>query len=309
MGWFLLCSFRSEAVRGTVELLKLTRIDSASAAPLCTNRSQVVAADLGAGNVPPKLSVLDAHGCSPQCACTSGAQEFVVGAAQICHPVFNPFTPQPLACDLLGSIIIDLLSSSDSLSLWRRSFPFCCVAPFRYSPGRSEGVYFYGTDGRGQCLAFPGEKRQLASFEGYLMVLAGGPPGTVATSQISLYDLRNKLIAFQAPQGDVAHVMCVPGCVTVLLTDGTAFALVERDLTAKLDLLFRKSLYGIAISLIQAEGGSDAAVAEVRRRLADHLYGKQDFDGAMAQYIQTIGRAPPHVGRECHASRSETLRI
>lgn len=83
--------------------------------------------------------------------------------------------------------------------------------------------------------------------------------------------------------------MCVPGCVTVLQTDGTAFALVEKDLPAKLELLFRKSLYGIAISLIQAEGGTDAAVAEVRRRLADHLYAKQDYDGAMAQYVQTIG--------------------
>lgn len=86
---------------------------------------QVVGCDLGTGA--PKLAVLDAHGCSPQCACTSGAQEFVVG--------------------------------------------------------RSEGVYFYAADGRGQCLAFPGEKRQLASFGGYLMVLAGGPPGTVASSQ------------------------------------------------------------------------------------------------------------------------------
>lgn len=152
--------------------------------------------------------------------------------------------------------------------------------------------------------------------------------GSLSCAQISLYDLRNKLIAYQSPQaravpcltplrcvslptaiypplltirqrcpfppfpptqGDVSHVMCVPGCVTVLQTDGTAFALVEKDLPAKLELLFRKSLYGIAISLIQAEGGTEAAVAEVRRRLADHLYAKQDYDGAMAQYVLTIG--------------------
>lgn len=98
--------------------------------------------------------------------------------------------------------------------------------------------------------------------------------------------------------------MCVPGCVTVLQTDGSAFALVEKDLPSKLELLFRKSLYGIAISLIQAEGGTEAAVAEVRRRLADHLYAKQDYDGAMAQYVQTIGCAPAAPPAAAAASRS-----
>lgn len=104
-----------------------TLADSPSPTPSPT---QVVGCGLPSGTAAPKLSVLDAHGCSPQCACSSGASgasEFVVG--------------------------------------------------------RSEGVYFYGSDGRGQCLAFPGEKRQLAAFGGYLMVLAGGPPGTVASSQ------------------------------------------------------------------------------------------------------------------------------
>lgn len=149
---------------------------------------QVVGCELGTSS--PKLAVLDAHGCAALCACSSGAQEFVVG--------------------------------------------------------RSEGVYFYGSEGREQCLAFPGEKRQLSAFGGYLMVLASGPPGTVASSQarapqgrlsappvrrgvsglgvpsaaraarlcvrqsrapvlvpfpqISLYDLRNKLIAYQSQQ-------------------------------------------------------------------------------------------------------------
>ena len=58
-----------------------------------------------------------------------------------------------------------------------------------------------------------------------------------------------------------------------------AFILSERPTHAKLELLFRKNLYGNAISLISSSGASAADVAQVQCKYGDHLYVKQDYDG------------------------------
>ena len=62
--------------------------------------------------------------------------------------------------------------------------------------GRPEAVYFYEASGRGPCLAFPGEKRQLNTFRGHLLVISATTSGAGDTSQLHVYDLRHKLIAY-----------------------------------------------------------------------------------------------------------------
>lgn len=44
---------------------------------------------------------------------------------------------------------------------------------------------------------------------------------------------------------------------------------------SKLDMLFRKNLYTIAINLIQGQQADAASTADVMRKYGDHLYGKQ----------------------------------
>lgn len=82
-------------------------------------------------------------------------------------------------------------------------------------------------------------------------------------------------------------------------TDGKVVCLRERDLAAKMEQLFRKNLYSAALSLTlshapDAGGGAEAAAA-VRRKFGDHLYGKGDYDAAMAQCVHSGGffRIPP----------------
>ena len=42
-----------------------------------------------------------------------------------------------------------------------------------------------------------------------------------------------------------------------------------------------------------------SSCAEIQRRYADHLYSKHDYDGAMTQYVSTIGfLEPSHVIRK-----------
>lgn len=77
------------------------------------------------------------------------------------------------------------------------------------------------------------------------------------------------------------------------MKDKSAICIGEKDMESKLDMLFKKNLYTVAINLVQSQQADAAATAEVLRKYGDHLYSKQDFDEAMAQYIHTIGHLEP----------------
>jgi hypothetical protein len=121
--------------------------------------------------------------------------------------------------------------------------------------GRTEAVYFYEVDGRGPCWAFEGEKQFIAWFRGYLLVVTSDvrrPNKNV----LNIYDLKNKFIAFSTPIGEVGHILCEWGTVTLLTRDQQVLYIGEKDMGSKLDMLFRKNLYTIAINLVSANCAS-----------------------------------------------------
>jgi hypothetical protein len=65
--------------------------------------------------------------------------------------------------------------------------------------------------------------------------------------------------------------------------------LKEKSTSEKLDMLYRKSLYLVALNLASTQNLDPSSVADIRRQYGDHLYSKGDYDGAMNQYVQTIG--------------------
>ena len=69
--------------------------------------------------------------------------------------------------------------------------------------------------------------------------------------------------------------------------------LKEKSTSEKLDMLYRKSLYLVALNLASTQNLDAANVADIRRQFGDHLYTKGDYDGAMNQYVQTIGHLQP----------------
>jgi hypothetical protein len=139
-----------------------------------------------------------------------------------------------------------------------------------------------------------------------------------ASCALSLYDLRARVLAHAAPLPDVAHALlarAAPTChdlaapcrVTVLLASsssssassasaaapapspGGAFELRERDTPAKVEALLKRSLYPTALALLTAENAPASALGDVRRRFGDHLAAKRDYEGALAQWVATIG--------------------
>nr|GMD35507.1 vacuolar protein-sorting-associated protein 11 homolog [Ipomoea batatas] len=157
--------------------------------------------------------------------------------------------------------------------------------------GRPEAVYFYEVDGRGPCWAFEGEKKFLGWFRGYLLCIIADQ--RTGRNTFNVYDLKNRLIAHSVVVNDVSHMICEWGNIILIMMDKSALCIGEKDMESKLDMLFKKNLYTIAINLVQTQQADAAATAEVLRKYGDHLYSKQDYDEAMAQYIHTIGHLEP----------------
>ncbi|KAM3367069.1 hypothetical protein ACQJBY_015998 [Aegilops geniculata] len=157
--------------------------------------------------------------------------------------------------------------------------------------GRPEAVYFYEVDGRGPCWAFDGVKKFVGWFRGYLLCIIEDQRSRKNT--LNVYDLKNRLIAHSMPVGDVSHLVTEWGYIILIMSDKRILCIGEKDMESKLDMLFKKNLYTVAINLVQSQQADPASTAEVLRKYGDHLYGKQEYDEAMSQYIHTIGHLEP----------------
>lgn len=164
--------------------------------------------------------------------------------------------------------------------------------------GREEAIYYYTPEGRGPCFALEGPKSALFwcdSYLGLLSQVSGG--GEHAQTALTLFDPEHKLVAHTSnslPAPVPVRVYAWGGLF--LLAGGKErflYRFQEMETEAKLRLLSQQSLYVLAISLAKHAGYDAASVSAITRRYGDHLYGKADYDGAMAQYTRTIGYLEP----------------
>ncbi|KAK7475894.1 hypothetical protein BaRGS_00032862, partial [Batillaria attramentaria] len=166
--------------------------------------------------------------------------------------------------------------------------------------GRQDAVYFYQPDGRGPCLAFEGEKLQLHWFRGYLIVVSKesktmprAPPmgsHSLEMNLVTVYDIHNKFIAYTAPYPEVIDIMSEAGAIYILSGDRRLYQLQEKDTSTKLEILFKKNNYLLAISLAKSQQLDQDGLMAIFTQYGDHLYAKGDHDGAIQQYIKTIGK-------------------
>ncbi|XP_061596224.1 vacuolar protein sorting-associated protein 11 homolog [Cololabis saira] len=168
-----------------------------------------------------------------------------------------------------------------------------------------ECVYLYQPDERGPCFAFDGQKLLAHWHRGYLFLLirdVKSPNKTGFGSRerfqpdkhlLTVYDLDNKFIAYSASFDDVIDVVAEWGSFYILTRDGTMFVLQEKDTQTKLEMLFKKNLFVMAINLAKSQHLDSDGLSEIFRHYGDHLYLKGDHDGAIQQYIRTIGKLEP----------------
>ncbi|CDH55166.1 vacuolar membrane protein [Lichtheimia corymbifera JMRC:FSU:9682] len=182
--------------------------------------------------------------------------------------------------------------------------------------GRDEAIYFYDSTGRGQCFAYDTPKSSMTWFKSNCLVIVS-PPVTTSTqlssasrsslpfspkrnsalselTKVTIFDTTNKFIAFLGTfVGGIRGVFCEWNSVWIVGTDGKIYHLDEKDTPTKLEILFKLNLYVLAINLAHSQKYDDASIAEIFKKYADHLYSKGDYDGAIDQYIRTIGELEP----------------
>ena len=130
-------------------------------------------------------------------------------------------------------------------------------------------------------------------------------------AKITIFDLQNKLISYSGTFKDgVRQVATQWGGIFIFggsgkaslldlqlmgqaRADGKLSRLDEQFIQTKLDALYRKNLYTLAVTVAENAGVDAAGIAEIHKRYGDYLYDKGDFDGAMNQFTQTLGHLQP----------------
>ena len=81
--------------------------------------------------------------------------------------------------------------------------------------------------------------------------------------------------------------------VIIVTASRQVWELIEMGIELKLDNLYRKHLYELAISLANSSNYDHGDIARIFCRYGDPLCAKGDFDNAITQYIRTIGHIEP----------------
>jgi vacuolar protein sorting-associated protein 11 len=127
-------------------------------------------------------------------------------------------------------------------------------------------------------------------------ILVGSMDEKTKRAMITIYDLRNKFIVMShlLPLGDHVRMVLQDGGVAYIITSSwSIIRFREKDTASKLDVLLRKSLYPLAITLAAEEQTDVSEVMRLYKLFADHLYKKSDFEAAVQQYCHTIGFVQP----------------
>ena len=130
--------------------------------------------------------------------------------------------------------------------------------------GRQEGVFLYSVDDRGGAAGFEGDKQCIAAVGRYILV--GSMDEKAHRVLVTIYDLRNKFISMShllAPGDSVKTVVHDGGIAYAITTAGALIRFREKDTLSKIDVLLKKSLHALAISLAAEEQAPLSEVSEI----------------------------------------------
>ncbi|KAJ7583306.1 hypothetical protein C8J56DRAFT_830557 [Mycena floridula] len=177
---------------------------------------------------------------------------------------------------------------------------------------RDEAIYVFGVEGRGTCYAYEGSKLSIHTHKSYLVFVSppvvptaasisatirhafARTPTAAEVTKVTVFDPENKFVAYNGtfPEG-VREIISAWGNVYVLSNNGELKYLQEKPTSTKLEMLYSKSQYVLALNLAKTQGLDESSVADIHRQFGDSQYSKGDYDGAMHQFVQTIGFVQP----------------
>ncbi|KAJ5506800.1 Zinc finger RING-type [Penicillium expansum] len=114
------------------------------------------------------------------------------------------------------------------------------------------------------------------------------------TTTFTLLDTDLKFIAHsEALVSPMKRIFMEWGDLFLLTTDGKIFRYREKTLQQKLEILYERNLYILAINLAQKIGIDPLQQNAIYRKYGDFLYQRGDYDTAMQQYLRAIDNTEP----------------
>ncbi|KAF1989493.1 vacuolar protein sorting-associated protein 11 [Aulographum hederae CBS 113979] len=177
---------------------------------------------------------------------------------------------------------------------------------------RDDAIYYYSLHGKRQVHAYEGPKKMISIFKDYLALISPPQSNTVgkpsilrafggrqaddmfSTSNFTILDTDLKFIAHQeALSSQVRAMFAEWGDLFILTLDGKLFRYHEKTFQQKLEILYQRNLYDVAINLAQKSRLDVSQQNVIFRKFGDFLYQKQDYDTAMQMYLKAIDNTEP----------------
>nr|POE71978.1 vacuolar protein sorting-associated protein 11 like [Quercus suber] len=175
---------------------------------------------------------------------------------------------------------------------------------------RDDAIYTYGPRGKGISYPYDCTKKLLGLFKDY--VLLGSPPndnlarnslhafgGIQATeiasnSTFTILNTNFKFIAHtELVSSQIQTFFSLWGDIFLLSIDGKIFRYREKTFQQKLEILYKRNQYLLAIDLAREYKVDAVQQNIIYRKFGDYLYQKGDYDTAMQQYLHAIDNTEP----------------
>lgn len=177
--------------------------------------------------------------------------------------------------------------------------------------GRDDAIYVYGPRGKTTSYAYECSKKLVSVHKDYVLIVSP-PKGNSATSNalrsfggaqvdgllnssnFTILDTDLKFIAHsEAISSEIKDILSIWGEIFLLTIDGKLFRYHERTFQQKLDILYQRKEYLVAIILAKKYNVDPVQQNVIFRRYGDYLYQKGDYDTAMQQYLRAIDNTEP----------------
>lgn len=179
---------------------------------------------------------------------------------------------------------------------------------------RDDAIYYYTLEGRGPPRAYESPKKSIEIFRDYVALVSdpsAAPStaesnsnrrrfGSVAADTIfnpwtfTLLETDLKLVAHtESVISPITATFQVWGDLYTLTQDGKVFRYHEKSLQQRLEMIYQRNLYTLAIEIAHKSGMDGQQLNVIYRKYGDYLYQKGNYDEAMTQYIKAIDSTEP----------------
>nr|POF03534.1 vacuolar protein-sorting-associated protein 11 like [Quercus suber] len=175
---------------------------------------------------------------------------------------------------------------------------------------RDDAIYTFGPRGKGVSYPYDCTKELLDLYKDYVLLVSppndnlarnslhafGGLQATeiASNSTFTILNTNFKFIAHtELISSRIRTFFSIWGDVFLLSIDGKIFRYREKTFQQKLEILYKRNQYLLAIDLAREYKVDAVQQNIIYRKFGDYLYRKGDYDTAMQQYLHAIDNTEP----------------